>query len=177
MKKSLQEWFATARAMHQSMYELLPTVASAVKDETTCEELADAAYALRETKKYLEDALKDVRVIEELAIKKACMQWTQEQRESSIFTEHCSASPIVQRALTTPSRSSDKEAYEALMRGLKIPEELWKNVETFRLHWPGLTEYLTEKLAAGLPLPDGVDPAKLYSVFKLRVVQRKGVLE
>jgi hypothetical protein len=50
--------------------------------------------------------------------------------------------------------------------------------ECVRLHYPGIVEMISAKLAAGEPLPDGLNEAvKQFPEYKVKLTARKGVQE
>ena len=68
-----------------------------------------------------------------------------------------------------------------VMIGLGIPRDLWDVPEdqspVIDPHWVGICETLTERAAAGLPLPHGVSPDRTSVIYRLAMKRRCGVLE
>lgn len=130
------------------------------------DELADAAFAMREIYNYLDDLRKEVKANKELCERMTCLLWARTSTGDPVRTPFVTATPCIKMTASIPKRSTNLEAWEALMRFLKIPEELWSE-EVVRPHWPSFVEYTSKLLEQGKPLPDGIDPNKTYPVYSL----------
>lgn len=73
-----------------------------------------------------------------------------------------------------PTMKSDPENYIKLMRYFGIPDDAIKN-EILRPHWPSLREYLSYCMSQGLPIPDGLDVAKLEPRNTISIRSKKEI--
>jgi len=140
------------------------------------EDLADTAYALREIMRLFDDAEGECNAIYELVVRVACMLWAHGDNDGPIRTKHVTASPDIKMMTAIPKASKDPEAYAEFMKALNIPEHLWAR-DVVRPHWPGMLDFVSEKIASGEPLPGGLDPTKTYPIYKMGLRGKKGVDE
>lgn len=160
--------YALCKELHEEVYKLRAPLYDAIKIEGDLTEIADVVYATREALRFIDEVKKDVRKANEVAQRLGCLKWTEAGDEEPIRSENCTGTPDVRMTAKIPSRTKDPEAFEQLMRALKIPEELWVS-DGVRIHWPGFVDYLTALLSDGKQLPAGIDPASKYPVFTLTV--------
>ena len=188
MLEILQECYADAKAAHEAVYIKLQKLRQTFP-ELPIEELADAAYALRESEKYLEDTRKELKATAQTIERFCCLKYlTDASNTEPIRTEYCTATPDMQTCAKIPKRKDNPAAYEAMMKWLGIDPLLWdygeietengiEDTEVVSVHWPGFTALLGRLAANGLPLPDGVEVDATYHLYKLRIRKRKAVGE
>lgn len=139
---------------------------------------ADCAYVLNECYKFLDDSRKSIKNAKELAERVTCLILVTQGNGGNVKTDYCTATPRASQIASIPKRSTNPVGYAALMNHLGIPRALWdreEEDEVVRPHWPGMVAYLSQQLAAGKPLPPGIDPDKTYAVYSLTIRAKKGV--
>lgn len=156
--------------------QLGPVQDDHVKKTPNIQELADWAYALSECEKMLDRLRKDAKAAKEMAEKICCLLYTKLGEGGPIRTEHVTATPRVKFMASIPKQSTNPEAFARLMEHLGIPREMWEK-DVVRPHWPGFTDFFTECLEAGKPLPPGIDPDKTYPLYALTLRKRKDIEE
>lgn len=172
--------------MQKHYREMLPEIDKAhehTKTEQSLEELADMAYAMREIAKFADELRKQAARVQDTAGKLACLYWSERQQMEPIKTQHCTGTPEVGLMVAIPHKRNDPEKYAAFIDWLGIPREVAvlndpSNKDEHApvdLHYNGVCEYLTKRLATGGDMPPGVDLEKTYSVFNLRLRKKKAV--
>lgn len=152
--------------------------------------LADVAVILAEAEKFAEDTNKEIKAfrktMERLTVMKYLQDATLVMQGEPIRTEYVTATPEMKTCAKIPEADKQPEEYAALMTYLGIDPVLWdkgkvltelgeEETEVTKINWPGFQSLVTRLQAAGLPLPDGIDPAKTYQLFSLRMRKRKGL--
>lgn len=158
--------FTKSRKAHKEIYEELVRIKVFIKQCGRMEEQADVAYAANEAFKLLDDLRKEAQVIRELAEKIGTALWVKVSNGDPIRTDYVTATPRVKMTATLPKKSKDPVAYATFMRFLKIPEDI-ADAEVVRPHWPAVVELLSKLMEEGKPLPPGIDPDKMYPVYKM----------
>jgi len=170
--------FQTALDAYNDLYE---RVSEIKRESATCadlEELADIAYAFRETHKYLADIASETKRAQEAVEKLTCLLWVNTSDGGTIRTKHCSATPQMKLTASIPKKHSHPERHSKLMGHLGVPEKLWKgDLELVRIHWPSFVEYTSALEEQGKSLPPGIDADKTYTVYRLRIVKKRNVNE
>ena len=174
MQPDVQAVYRACEAAHMSIYKAMAAVKQRLPGETSMLEAADAGYALRKAKQYIEDIRSVLTQYEELAIKIACAAWVIQEGQEPIRTHYCTGSPDVKRMVSIPNPKDPN--YASFMTALGVPEHLWAS-DCVRPHWPGMIEYVNRKLQSGEPLPVGTDAAATYAVFKMTFRGRKEVTD
>lgn len=179
-----------ATVAHRDIYNALATVKQSIGGETSCEDLADYAVALREAEKHLEDIRKEVTVYKINVERLSCLRFMEDASRvhsgEPIRTDMVTATPDMTICASIPTYEKDPTAYARMMTYLGIDECLWdkgkyvteegeQHTEVVRVHWPGFQSLCTRLKAQGLPLPDGIDPAATFTQFALRM-RKKGPL-
>ena len=159
--------FAQWQTHHEKLLEGMHT-------EGDLQELADFAYALKKVSDMLVEMSKRSRNSYELSERLLCMLWAKANSDEPIRTPYCTITPRIRMAAQIPKKGTDE--YEMLMASLGINAEL-AQVDAVRPHWPGLVDYVTERLTSGKPLPSGIDTTKTYPVYGVTIRDRKGVTE
>lgn len=159
--------------LHEGLVEL--------QKETSKEEYIDAVFAIRKTHQLLADLVKALTKFDREISDKIVTVMALELKEGvlkrgSIKTEYTTAVCKVQNHLPVPKRKSNPELYANLCRYCGIPEDAIKS-GVFNLTWDGFSEFLSEKLAEGRPLPQGVSLSEMYIVKSLVLRQNKSLLE
>lgn len=159
--------------MAEAIEKLAPQLAGDLK------ETADMTYALQECFDLAEDTLKTLRKLRGNIDKLFCAMTVAGGAVGKVETEHCEATPKVKMSVSLPSRRSDPEKFAAVMKELGIPENMYSGETEFvRPHFPGMVEYVTNKLANGEPLSAALsDVTRQYPVYSVKISAKKGVLE
>jgi hypothetical protein len=144
-------------------------------------ELADLACAMRETLRMLEDVEKSIKEVQKSAEKFCTLSWMNESQISGeqyrIKTKYCSAEPKIKQFPKFPSkRRYNPEAFDRIMQGLGIPQELIES-EIVRPNWEPFTDWFSTRQQAGLPVPEGIDPSETYTEYSLSIRKLKDVLD
>ncbi len=164
--------YETAKTLHRELYQQLNEVKVLLPKLTDDKEIADATYALRKAREYLDDVRQQLFGQEELGVKMTCAAYVRNMNGEPIRTPYCIASPDVKTMVPLPKPGT--EAYPAFMQELGVPEHLWKT-DVVRTYWPGLVEFVNTNLSEGKPLPKYADVSRAYSVFKCTYRGRKEV--
>ena len=169
MHKEVVALYQSARKYHEEAYKAVLRLDELVKSCNNVEELADFAYALREAARYTHDTKSSLERVQTLAERIACLLYVKGEMGGPIKTSHCSATPKIKMMASLPKKSTHPEEYAALMAHLGIPDSV-AGSEAVRLHWPGFTDYLSEQIEKGLPVPPGLE--KTYPVYSLTIRRR-----
>ena len=145
-------------------------------------ETADMTYALQECFDLAEDTLKTLRALRKSIDKLFCAMTVQGGVVGKVNTEYCEAQPKVKMSVSPPTSNNNREAFVELMTELGVPESLLGNgddkAEIVRPHFPGMIDFVTDKLANGEPLPKALsDVQRQFPVYSVKIQSRKGVLE
>lgn len=173
------EAFKIVKKAHNEAYALISDLPDETKSCANLCELVDTAYAMKQIVLLVKDIENEAKRLEETAIQIACALWAMTSTTGEpIRTEYCTGSPDIKQMASIPNRNRNPELYEKFMDSLGVPRDLWAGEgEAFRPHWPGLVEYISERQRTGKPLPEGVDPSRMYPVYKLTCRPKKGVDE
>lgn len=172
-----------ARTAHRSIIDALHYL-QLQQQRVNLLEQADCEYAIREASKLLDDARKacdqqfqreELRIVQQFA--------QQDNPDESINTPYCRATPDMLQMVAPPRAHKEPEQYHALMDALAIDPQLRDygkelnelgefDTEVVKLNWSGFQWYCARLAAAGLPLPAGIDPNKIYSRPVVRIVKR-----
>lgn len=145
------------------------------------EVLVDVALLLRTISKMCDDCRKECNAIQELCEKIACVQWVQSSMNDTSNAEPvirgrlARGSPDVKPATTLPTPNTNPEGFFELMRSIGAVRAARQDL--VRPHWPGLTKYVGALVEKGKPLPKGIDPARVYYVYKLNPLVRLSKVE
>jgi len=173
MRQELKEMYTRIQALHSEFFEFVQKQAQWAKDNPTeMEELADVAYMFREVSNFLNDSRRSADGVKELVERVACMCWVQSGNYDRISTDFCTALPDVKMAVRLPSKTREPEAYRAMLEYFNIDEGLCQN-DAIRFHWPGMVEYVSQRLAAGEKLPETLQIREQYPVYKLKLQKRR----
>lgn len=168
-----QKIYAMARAEHGQIYNRLAELRQYLDRCPNQGELADAAYALRKAGELLEDTRKEVKRVEELAIKIACVLWVRDPANLNgkpIKTQYVTASPNVVDMPRLPSRRENPNQFFELLTALGVPQHLQGTDDESSIivpHWPGLLKHVEQLAGEGKPLPAGLDSTATYPVYKM----------
>jgi flagellar biosynthesis component FlhA len=181
MPKQAVEVFNTVKRAHEEIYKALKELKVLASQTVDIRDLADIAHAINQAQQLTADTDKDFRLTLETVKKALCVMWTRETDATGepIRTLYVTASPSVKMMLSVPSRKTDYENYEKLMRSLNIPEHLWNQPvgesAIVQVHFPGFVEYVSGLVERGEQLPEGCDPKRLVPIYKVTLTSRKEV--
>lgn len=164
-----------AKNIHDQVYEQIFALRSIVQEPgQSMEELADIGFVLKKSLDNFEALNTELRSLETICARAACVLWAKQPIDPSqaqpIITEYVRATPDIKQMCALPNRKREPEAYARMMQYLGVPQNLVGSAESrgpIDVDWPGMVDYLENQLAAGKPLPPGLDPKKMYSVYKL----------
>ncbi len=175
MHTSAKLLYIQARKSHREIYEQLIKLKEDVATEVSETELADVAFALERSIRYLEDIRKELSKTNSHIKTMACLKWTENQATTMdgqpIRTAYCTATPEVKMYAPFPIKK-DKDGWDELMKWLGIPKEI-SDKEIVRPHYPAMLELCTELSREGKPLPPGVDPSKKKAQYDLKMRKTK----
>lgn len=172
MHKLAIEAYKKAQAAHAEIYTLLKQLREFTESCSDAHEHADTAIAMREIAKFMNDSRKDATVLKELAEKIGCAIWIRDGKSEPIRTDYVTASPDVTMITSLPKRGTPE--YGEMMKFMGVPEELWcEESDAVRAHWPGFVKLMSDRLAAGKPLPPGVRTDKTYPRYEFKPLRSK----
>lgn len=173
MKQHSQKLYKTVQDFYQSCVSQLMEIEKALDDEIDVAELADYAYALRESANSLEALEKALRKAQTIRAEKklAYLQITQAPTEN-IQTKYCTVCIDPTTAMRVPKLSELPEVYFAMCADLGIREDL-AQIELFRVHYPGFERYCTQLAAEGLPVPKWAETLTEYNTLRVKLIKRK----
>lgn len=166
-------------AYHRKLYEFILRAKQGGGGAAMSQgERVDLAFVAREGAKLADDCRKEFTALQELLEGVVCAVWVQDgvndpdATSSTISGELASGSPDVRQMVSLPREKNDPVAFKKLCNHLGIMGRAFKN-RVFKLHWPSLVDYVSERLASGKPLPPGVKGGKTYSLFRLKPLRRR----
>jgi len=182
MKERARNIYRMTEKFYREVYDELAKLADEVKDETELPEMVDAAFAMREAEKLAKRIQVRMKANQEQAERKACHDAIEVYNSiEPIRTEYATGTPDMEMNVRVPSRKKELQEYARMMEALGIPRELWdrgqENSPAVDVHWPGMVSMITERAAAGLPLPEGLGPNRTSVMYRLNLRRRRGVLE
>ncbi len=175
MKQEAVSLYEAFIAAHADLYLPLKRLRERMQRTNDMHELVDTVLVLREMYKYADDLRKEIQRTRDVCERITCVIWAKGTDAEPIRTAYVTASPDIKYMASIPKRKTDPEKYAALMNFLGIPDQLWRTTgpEVVRAHWPGFVDYVSARMEAGLPLPDGLDVEKTYPVYKLTLRRKK----
>jgi hypothetical protein len=168
------EIFEIMQDAHARVYEKLTRFHQAACQTNDIQVLANRAYALREIAKFAKDIEKEANKAKQMSERMACLVWAQGESNEPIRTQYCTASPVVKMMAVLPKKHHDPEAYAELMDHMGVSKEA-QLTGGVRVHWPGMLDLISERLADGKPLPPGIKSDKTYANYSLTIRGKKGV--
>jgi len=176
MYTSAKILYTKAQRLHKELYqqllELKRDIGYATENQDMIE-LTDAAFALREATKLIEDIRKEFNKLQATAKIQACLAWTDKQVMEPIRTLYVTAEPDVKMYAPFPTKR-DKEGWFELMTWMGVPSWV-ADRELVRPHYNSMLDLCTELAKDGKPLPPGVDPAKQIPQYDLKMKRVRGV--
>lgn len=179
MKQQTRDIYRKTFEYYLSLYSDMAAYREETKRLNDAGEQADLSLVVRESKKLLEDMLKELGKLERQSQMIAGILWTKLDNvnmNGQIETEHCTAKPKFHTIPTLPTLKGDPEAFLKLTRHFGIPDEQAQN-GTFRLHWPAVKAYLDECYENGKTPPPGINPDNVHTEYKLVCRQKKEILD
>ena len=175
MEQKAKQLFSLVRTMHEQVYPVLNRLHEETKTAPATQTSAvDLAYAMREISALADSVRKEAEKVNKLATKIACALWVKQESTDPIRTEYCTATPRIGAICALPTLKKDPEGYVKLCAFFGIDETEAK-ADTFRPHWPTMVERLSDMLANGEPVPEGIDPQQTYPDYKLTIRKKTGV--
>lgn len=143
----------------------------------TNEDLVDLSFIMREAENLCEDLRKELRGARDFLGRIICMRWLYENLNTldvdmSIRGKLATGTPQVRTMASLPLPEKDPEAFVAFMKRIGVFGQALKR-SLVKVHWPAVTDYLTDLIAKGKPLPPGIDPNRTYTVYQV-ILRKKG---
>jgi hypothetical protein len=140
--------------------------------KTPIPEMVDFAFACREYERYANDMKKEASKLQQLIAKVVTMLWVIDASSERIETDYCTCEPQMRVHASVPSFSKDFKRYQTVLSNIGVPQEIIA-AGVLDTNWERLGDFLTEKTKNGLPLPEGIDPERTYTVYRLSMRVRK----
>lgn len=172
--RELTERLTDIEKAHAETFKLLLECRGPPTNSTN-EELVDLSFMMREAENFCEDLRKELRGARDFLGRIICMRWLHENLNThdvdmSIRGKLAMGTPQVRTMASLPLPEKDPEAFVAFMKRIGVFGQALKR-SLVKVHWPAVTDYLTDLIAKGKPLPPGIDPNRTYSVYQ--VILRK----
>ena len=179
MKQQPKALFRLVQEAYTELSTVLCETYDGLEHEPDVEECVDIGYVLREVEGLIDELRKQCRKTQRSCHHRIGALWSSTPTaDDRIRTAHCSAKINVKQTLSPPTLKKDREQYLALMVNyLGIDPQIVEEHEVVRPHFPGLCNLITAKMAAGQPLPEGIDPNRVSSSVEVSFVRKKGILE
>jgi hypothetical protein len=174
MKKAAKDAYAKLMAMYGDYVEHHNELVKLMHEEGHITELADLAYVLRQLDDMIHDMHKKSASTYELAGRLLCLMWAKNGSDEPVRTPYCTITPKIKMAANLPKRGSDE--YIALLTSMGFTAEMLET-DAVRPHWPGLTDFITQRLTEGRALPAGLNQASTYPVYGITILKKKGITE
>lgn len=175
----LTECLNDIKGVHSRTFELLLECRDP-PGKSKNEDLVDLAFLMRKAMVLAEDLRKELRGAKEQLEKIICIRWLASTEtmdvakiDMSIRGKLAVGTPRVKTTASLPLAERNPKEYAAFMRRIGVFGQAirWGLV---RPHWPSVTEYFSDLMAKGRPLPPGIDPSRTYSVYQVVMRERKG---
>jgi hypothetical protein len=192
MNDILKEIYKECRDVHEKLMRKVLDLKAGFPTDSE-KDLADTAFALREAEEHLDAIRKDIKAVGELAEKHCCVKYltnpkyiANPAKAEPVRTDYCTASPDMAVCASVPTFKKTPEQYQLLMDFLgvdpncrdqgeiEMEDGTIADTEVLRVHWPGFQSLCTRLQRQGIALPDGINPDATYTLYKLRIRQRKG---
>jgi hypothetical protein len=166
-----------SRAFHRECYADIIAVRDAAKGgKISKETLIDCRHLAYMISKDLDDARKEVDVLERLCSDIACALYMTEHMaevtSERIIGEIATGTPDLKMQANLPPKGS--EAYLKLLEHFGV-NKAHAAADLVHVHWPGLRDYLTALTAAGKPPPPGIKAADMKSKYVVSTRQKSGI--
>lgn len=169
--------FQQCQSSHRELIALLVELEKSVKICGDVKELSDTAYALRESLKFAKHQKVEVEKLGKLVAQLTTLLWSQMPTVlREIETDWCKCSPDPQPRASVPKPDRDWDRYKKVMESVGVPKELIET-QMMRIDWDLFGEYLAQRKAEGHGLPDGIDPGRTYTEYRLHIRKRRDLNE
>lgn len=169
----------TYARMTQDLVAIRQYAKSCAGQPDAMQKLVDVSYFAEKTRQLADMIRKDCQELRDLCDRMVCVLWAQQDSGEPIRTEYCTASPDVKMQASLPDRKKQPIEYAAFCDYMGIPRELYCAPDgespPVQVHWAGMLSYFSALLSQGKPLPPGIDPTKMYPVYKVRLQPRKEI--
>lgn len=175
MDERMKNVYRVMHEAHAKMYVALQEIDTTVKHCSNVKELADYAFALRETAAMADDTRKTCEAIQRLAERICCAITVKDGLEGPVRTDYVTATPTVKMMASLPNKTREPDQYKRLLEHFGLDCELAEE-DGVRFHWPGMVRHISKLAEEGRPLPPGLDVEKTYPVYGLSPMKkRKGI--
>jgi len=157
--------YRTSKQVHHELFSDLQGLEAKFQVGNLAERV-DIVYGLQKTSEMLSELRKQIDKIVKKLGTQTCMQMELSGIDK-VKTGYCTATTKLEYFANLPhKREKDPVKFDAIMVAIGIPAEVVKQ-EGVRFHWPGFKEYLTNQVAAGFPVPEGIKPDDMYTEYTL----------
>lgn len=161
---------------HMALESKFVDLRALINSQATIIDQADADYAISKISELLDDSAKKMRALLTLSEQLLTIRWVMTDCTEPVRTMYVTSSPKMTEMPKIPSQKKAPDAYNKLMSELGVPDQLTAT-DAVRPHWPGLCTLVETLAAEGKPLPESLQHAETYPVFKCTRRKKKGVLE
>lgn len=176
--KELIECLDLIETMHARTFKLLLECRTPPEDAENAD-LVDMAFLMRKAALLAEDLRKELRGAKEFLERLICLRWLADAEglndihvDMSIRGKLATGTPRIKTTASLPLQEKDPEAYRTFMKRIGVFGQAIKR-GLVRPHWPSLTDYFSDLIAQGKPLPPGIDPKKTYSTYQVVMREKK----
>lgn len=170
--QALLELRAELTELHKKIFSLTVQLEADIKNPSlamTVEEHCDNSWVFEKLSELIKDLNTTINGMSEMSQQVAAMK----QITAHINSESCppikgelaTGTPNVKSRVKLPTLKGDRENYLKMMQYFGVSEDTAIS-DIFRLHWPKMCEYISERASRGLPLPPGLD-ARIYPIYSL----------
>lgn len=155
---------------HMYVYRKLAEIRVAARRAQDMKAATDSIYALKEASKLVDDLRKEINKLSDELQTMVCSLWVAHGIKSPIRTDYCTGSPDVKQVPKTPKSGTPE--YEAFCKHYGVPADA-----PFSPHWTKLMETFSAAMEKGEPVPPGVDPSDVWTVFKVKTLKRRPIMD
>lgn len=154
MKQEFIDLYALVSATHRETMTRLVELERQLKSGLSMGEMADLAYALRDSAKLSKDTTVELNKLSSLLAKIYTTLWASDPNSTEhIDTEWCSCTPDPKHHSAVPKMEDNPSRYMEIMKAMGLPEDLALR-GLFRLSRDSLAELITELKREGKPVPE-----------------------
>ena len=169
MIEQSRDAYGVALEAHGALMVKLEEIKVRLRGCVDAKELVDAIYALKEVSKLMDECRKEADRVTAQLEHETCKLWVLGDGEP-IRTPWCTGSPDVKQTPRVPKK--DTPEYAAFCAHYGVAAD-----SMFVPHSDRMLEQISADLKAGKALPPGVNPADMYTVPKVKIHKKRGVLE
>lgn len=176
--RELTECLGLIETAHSRTFKLL-LECRGPPDGAECGDLVDMAFLMRKAMELAEDLRKELRGTKEFLERFICLRWLVDAKgvndadvDMCIRGKLATGTPRVRTTASLPLETKDPKAYYAFMKRIGVFGQAIRR-GLVRPHWPSVTDYLSDLMAQGKPLPPGIDRDRTYSTYQVVMRENK----